>query len=191
MVRVSPEIQSEKDELRSYLKTLGRASSSEGHDGSPGFSALKQFLKKTQGIWGAFVALSSEPSVAETCQEMNHLQWAFPRIEGDAMEFRNVADPTREENFEKISFGIWQPKKEFPVVEKKQLAGVLVPGLAFDRKGGRIGRGKGHYDRFLADLSLIKIGVLFSQRLLEKIPRDGFDITMDYIVTEKEMIATR
>ncbi len=59
---------------------------------------------------------------------------------------------------------------------------VLVPGLAFTRTGKRLGRGKGFYDRYLADYPGIKIGLAFPEQLLEDIPTEAHDVPMDLVV---------
>jgi len=65
---------------------------------------------------------------------------------------------------------------------------IIVPGLAFDRRGNRIGHGKGHYDKFLAlQPKALKIGLSYDELVLGKIPKDKHDISMDMIVTEKEL----
>jgi 5-formyltetrahydrofolate cyclo-ligase len=62
---------------------------------------------------------------------------------------------------------------------------VIVPGLGFDRTGGRLGRGKGHFDRFLQDVvKAYKIGLAFKCQLLKEIPCDENDIKMDEVLTE-------
>lgn len=61
----------------------------------------------------------------------------------------------------------------------------LIPGLGFDRKGYRLGYGKGYYDKFLEDKEFLKIGLAFACQVQEKIPSDPWDIAMDIIVTEK------
>jgi 5-formyltetrahydrofolate cyclo-ligase len=65
---------------------------------------------------------------------------------------------------------------------------VIVPGVAFDRKGNRLGRGKGYYDKFLKDNKIPKIGVGFSFQLLDYVPTTRNDIKMDKIVTATEII---
>ena len=66
---------------------------------------------------------------------------------------------------------------------------VFVPGLAFDYKGARLGRGKGFYDRYLSSFKGVKVGVCHWTRFLTKpIPVDyGHDIFMDYILTDKHL----
>ena len=68
---------------------------------------------------------------------------------------------------------------------------VVIPGLAFDQRGGRLGRGAGHYDRFLANSELgplTKIGVCWSMQLVQEIPMDSHDILMDWICHERGAI---
>lgn len=60
----------------------------------------------------------------------------------------------------------------------------LVPGVGFTLKGGRLGRGKGFYDRFLEDHLGIRIGLAWSGQLKEDIPVESHDCHMDFIVTE-------
>jgi 5-formyltetrahydrofolate cyclo-ligase len=60
---------------------------------------------------------------------------------------------------------------------------VVVPGRAFDLKGHRLGRGKGHYDNFLKDLSSYKIGLCFAFQVLDYVPSEDFDITMNKIIS--------
>lgn len=64
---------------------------------------------------------------------------------------------------------------------------IIVPGIAFDRKGARIGFGKGCYDRLLENTNAVKIGYCYSFQICEEIPTEERDVAMDYIVTEKGM----
>lgn len=67
---------------------------------------------------------------------------------------------------------------------------ILVPGLAFDRQGHRMGRGGGFYDRWLEKYpSVKKIGVGFSCQLVPRVPREAHDARMDLLVTENETIS--
>ena len=62
---------------------------------------------------------------------------------------------------------------------------LLVPGLGFDLKGSRLGRGRGFYDRYLTERSVIKIGLAWTEQILDKIPMESHDSQMDFIITEK------
>jgi len=68
---------------------------------------------------------------------------------------------------------------------------VVTPGLAFDRRGFRVGRGRGFYDRFLArqDFKGVRCALCFHEQLLnEPIPSEEHDVPMDFIVTDREVI---
>ena len=65
---------------------------------------------------------------------------------------------------------------------------ILVPGLAFSEKGERLGRGKGFYDKYLSQYRGIKIGICFSEQLIENLPSEKHDETLDYIVTDERII---
>ena len=72
-------------------------------------------------------------------------------------------------------------------MEKADIDIVIVPGVAFDKKYNRMGYGKGYYDRFLKDMTALKIGVCHSFQLVDEIPSEPHDIKMDMIVTEREI----
>ena len=65
---------------------------------------------------------------------------------------------------------------------------IIIPGVAFDRKKNRMGRGKGYYDRFLSKMKAPKMGICFEFQLFDDIPNDENDVKMDYIVSENELI---
>lgn len=64
----------------------------------------------------------------------------------------------------------------------------IVPGLAFDRFGKRIGYGKGYYDRFLENFSGISLGLCYADFLTDKLPAEDTDISLDIIISDKEEI---
>lgn len=106
---------------------------------------------------------------------------AFPRTCGDMMEFYPV---TSLSDFVEGRFHIMEPMGEVPLRETEPF--VLVPGLGFDKKGNRMGYGKGFYDRYFARFpSCRKIGAAFETQLMEEIPSQSHDIVMDFVVTEK------
>lgn len=65
---------------------------------------------------------------------------------------------------------------------------IIVPGVAYDRRGNRIGRGKGFYDRLLRDSHAVTIGVAYDCQLVDEIEPDEFDVPVDYVITEKGII---
>ena len=80
------------------------------------------------------------------------------------------------------SFGILEPKN--PLEFDKSLIDVcIVPGLGFDKQGGRIGYGKGYYDRFLFGMDAYTIGLCHSELLLDSIPSGPHDIKVKKTIT--------
>lgn len=89
--------------------------------------------------------------------------------------------------FRKGLFGIKEPDSD-EMADYKEPDLIIVPGLAFARDGHRLGFGKGYYDRFLEKSEGYKIGLCYSFQLLPEIPTDSFDVSMDAVVTEKEIV---
>ncbi len=101
------------------------------------------------------------------------------------------------ENMEELELGMYrilEPRNELRTITSKHLQPsdldlVMVPGVAFDRNGGRTGHGKGYYDKLLqhARLDAPLIALAFECQMFEKIPAESHDIYMDKIVTENEV----
>lgn len=84
-------------------------------------------------------------------------------------------------------FGIMEPdSRELLVPEAGDL--LLVPGVAFDRRGYRLGRGGGYYDRYLAAHTGVTMGLCWGQMLIGQVPHTCYDVPVDYIVTETETV---
>jgi len=92
---------------------------------------------------------------------------------------------TGRENLIKGKFGITEPQGE--ALPPELIDAVLVPGVAFDRRGYRLGYGKGYYDRFLPKLrrGALTIGIAHSHQVVDEIPHSFHDYRLDYLVTEK------
>ena len=85
------------------------------------------------------------------------------------------------DDLEEGFFGILSPKNpvEFP---KSEIDFVIVPAIAFDKDGYRLGYGKGYYDRFLSDINPYRLGICKKELFLDKLPHDEFDIKMDKVL---------
>lgn len=89
------------------------------------------------------------------------------------------------------AYGIWEPDPDrCPQADPTRLEAVVLPGLAFDGRGGRLGYGGGYYDRFLAGLERrpLLVGVAFSLQVVACVPRENHDILLDYLVTEQGIL---
>lgn len=104
----------------------------------------------------------------------------LPRVISDTdMELRCY---TGRHDLQLGAYGILEPTGElFTVYDTIDVA--IVPGMAFDAEGYRLGRGKGYYDRFLTRVPyLYKIGLCFSWQMVDKVPHDKHDIVMDEVI---------
>ena len=79
-------------------------------------------------------------------------------------------------------FAVREPKKNTPKVELKDMDLLIVPSVAFDRKGNRVGYGKGFYDRVLVNFSGKSIGLAFTCQIIDKVPREKHDKKVDKIL---------
>lgn len=86
-------------------------------------------------------------------------------------------------------YGLMEPAAECPALTNKQLDLVLVPGLAFDPNGRRLGRGKGYYDRLLPQVTGEFCGVAIDWQVLPEVPAGPHDQRLDCILTPTRWIA--
>ena len=92
------------------------------------------------------------------------------------------------EELEEGSFGTKEPRADAPEILPHG-AVIFLPALAVDKKGYRLGYGKGYYDRYLAkcaDLKPFKVGVIYRELIFDEIPHDEYDIPCDVVVCEDE-----
>jgi 5-formyltetrahydrofolate cyclo-ligase len=110
---------------------------------------------------------------------------ALPRIEGaDLVPVAYIpGDPVRP-----TSFGALEPAGT-DTIDPAALDVVVVPGVAFDRSGRRVGYGGGYYDRFLRGIAAFRVGLAFSLQVIDgRLPAGSFDLPVHAIVTEEEEI---
>jgi len=86
------------------------------------------------------------------------------------------------------AYGIPEPTRVDPSYDIREIDIVLVPGVAFDRSGYRLGFGGGYYDTFLKQLEAQRVGLAFDFQLVEEVPRRAEDEKVDIIITENEII---
>jgi 5-formyltetrahydrofolate cyclo-ligase len=84
-------------------------------------------------------------------------------------------------------YGVLEPAQRV-VKDPATIDVALIPGVAFDERGHRLGRGAGYYDRFLAGLGCLKIGLCFETQLEMSVPHEAHDVVMDAVCTDKRLI---
>lgn len=135
---------------------------------------------KSAKIVGAYHAFGSEvrtDAIIEHAQALGK-KIALPSVEGNSLAFYELSSS---KYLVKGRFGIMEPLP-FGPVDKIDL--LIVPGIAFDKKGYRLGYGKGYYDKFLAKKKIFAIGLGYSFQLLEKLPTGKYDKKLDAVATE-------
>ncbi len=97
---------------------------------------------------------------------------------------------TDKNNMQTNIYGIYEPADDFSLPSQIECA--IVPGVAFDIKGNRIGFGAGYYDKYFSiNTHIFKIGLCYEFQLLDEICADDYDIPMDAVITEKRIIYTK
>lgn len=111
----------------------------------------------------------------------------YPVVAGDLLVFRSVDSLTR---FVPGRFGIPEPPPGEPEVTVGEIDLFLLPGVAFDLEGHRIGYGAGYYDRTLKrrNPEALLVGYCYDFQLVERVPRFDHDIVADVIVTEHRVV---
>lgn len=136
------------------------------------------------GFWPIKSEIDPRPLMARLAADGAHL--ALPRIDAGRLSFRRWREG---EALVPGGFGTSVPDVDAEPVDPDVL---LVPLAAFDRRGGRIGYGKGHYDTELARLSGLKpvrtLGLAFAVQEVATVPEEPHDRRLDAILTERELI---
>lgn len=109
----------------------------------------------------------------------------LPRVNGVDLEIL----PYEQSRLELGSFHIEEPTGD-DLVDPSILELIVTPGVAFDRKGTRLGRGKGYYDRLLATTKATKIGVAYHFQMIDELPAEPYDVPVDMVITDRDIYIT-
>lgn len=175
------EIASAKKQLRKIIRDA-RANGDEGyvcedqHDEHIVLHLADQGFRKI----AAYVAMEDEPCtdvLLGVCEEVG-IQVLVPRVSGDDLEWVLFDWDELEEG----EFGVPEPIGE---AESLQVEAMIIPALAVDRNGNRLGRGAGYYDRVLAELpsSVPVIALVHDAEFLEEVPAEDFDQRVTHVAT--------
>ena len=144
-------------------------------------------VRRLPGTVAAYYPMDDEIDVTGLTNRLPGWRWVFPRVEADdSLSFRD-----RDVPLETHRLGMRQPVGAGTDVPVSEIDLFLVPGIAFDRKGRRLGRGGGYYDRILQGrrADSVAIGVTIEDRLVSSVPVEPHDHVMDLIVTGTGVIS--
>jgi 5-formyltetrahydrofolate cyclo-ligase len=149
-------------------------------------------LPELEGVGSVMVyaALPSEIDPQPVAVELRRrgVKIAYPRIESPGVLGVHVVDDPVD--LVPGPFGLAQPDEQAPRVALHGIDAVIVPGVAFDELGMRLGYGGGYYDRLLPLLrpNCLRIGLAFDEQILSEIPAEEHDVAVDMVVTQTRVI---
>ncbi len=145
-------------------------------------NSLAKHLENCGGIWAAFMPLGSEPQITWSLVS-KEIQWCFPILQENQLSFMKMPRA-----FEKNSLGFSEPTGG-EIIQLSDIQGFVIPGVAFDREGHRLGRGQGYYDRTLKNYKGSIFGVCFHTALKDQVPTEDHDLKCHLILTENQSVA--
>lgn len=138
----------------------------------------------------AYAALPSEIDPAHAIWRLRArgAQIAYPRIESPGVLAMHLV--AHELELVSGPFGLAQPSEHAPRAARALVDAVILPGVAFDAQGRRLGYGGGYYDRLLPTLrpDCLRIGIAFDEQLLDRIPAEEHDAEVSILVTPSRVI---
>lgn len=185
---MDPGICGEKHALRQQVASRVRAM---GADQREQDSANARSLLKSQRLWTEaktvlfFAPLPLELDIWPLLVEgrLSGKTIALPRFSEPDQTYRACEVRDLAGDLCRGRFGIREPSVKCAEIPLKQLDLVLAPGVAFDVRGRRLGRGKGYYDRLLAAVRGSRCGVAFEQQMVAAVPVEPHDVSVDCILT--------
>lgn len=169
-----------KDEIREEIKTKREALDPVKKEkldklifekilGIPDYQKAKTVL--------VYMAFKNEVDIVELIRDK---QIVLPRVDGERLELYRIESL---DDLEEGAFGILEPKKTCKKINPDEIDIAFIPGVAFDKKGHRIGFGKGFYDRLNKKLKCQKIGIAYDFQIVEEIPFECHDVPVDLLIT--------
>lgn len=116
----------------------------------------------------------------------SHKHFFLPRVNGLNLEIL----PYDQSRLHLGAFNIEEPDGA-NLTDISEIEVVIVPAVAYDLHGNRVGRGKGYYDRLLADTNATKIGMAYDFQIFDEIDTDPFDIPVDIVITDRRHFIAR
>lgn len=183
---------SAKSELRSALRQLCRCIAPESLSHSAGdvmrrVESLPCFSPARRIV--LYNALPDELPTASMLEQWSRSKtMLLPRVAGEGvMEIVQY----HASELATGAYNILEPTGNEIVTDFLDSDVALIPGVAFDRLGNRLGRGKGYYDRFLRSFPGTAIGICPDFRLIDSIPAESHDVAMNYVITPSTTISIR
>lgn len=175
----------DKKELRKkYTKVRADVEDKEGKDRLIRKNLRElEIYKKAKSVF-VFISYKSEVDTRRIIEDIlaDGKKLLVPLVKGSemiAVEVKGIDD------LEPNKMGILEPKSGKEVTDVDL---TITPGLAFDKKGFRLGYGGGYYDKFFAKVDTIRMGIGYSDQYVESIVHEDYDKALEYLLTEEGLI---
>lgn len=153
---------------------------------------VASLLQNEEGVWALYSPMADEPDLTPlVSQPPGQVQWVLPRIEGEReLGFYKANDQTQ---LETNSWGLNQPVgMASEKVSLSEIKGFVIPALAYDGSGYRLGRGGGFYDQVLKNYNGRRVGVIFDLSFSRRpLPKDSFDEPVEVIISPKQWVEVK
>jgi 5-formyltetrahydrofolate cyclo-ligase len=133
-----------------------------------------------------YLSTRQEPSLTPLFALPN-IVWGLPRCQEQQLSW-HIYQPGDLASLEQGKYGIWEPKSSLPQISPEHVDLILVPAVACDHQGYRLGYGGGFYDRCLSQLiwqTLPTVGIVFDFAYLPALPHDTWDIPLQWVCTDR------
>jgi 5-formyltetrahydrofolate cyclo-ligase len=135
---------------------------------------------RSPGTVLTFLAMPSELDLSPLVEAHPGIRWAVTRSEpSGVLTVHPYTSP-----METHRYGFRQPVPTAERLDPETIDLVLVPGVLFDVRGGRLGHGAGYYDRFLPRVTAVTMGVTVERRVVDEIPMEAHDVRMQWLATD-------
>lgn len=143
---------------------------------------LKSDIYKNAKTIMSYISIKNEVSTSVINREIirSGKRLVLPIID----EFDNIISILSEGKLVKGKYNIPEPEDKSKTIPIDEIDIIIVPGVVFDRKGDRIGFGKGYYDKFMNSYTGIKAALAFDFQIVENIESEEYDIRVDYIFSD-------
>lgn len=142
---------------------------------------LKEYRDATSVLF--YVSTPEEVDTHDVIQQTLGLgkKVYLPKIKGEVLA---ICPLLTFEDLEPGEFGILEPCETATPTHPAEIDLIVIPGVAFDSKGNRLGHGKGHYDRLLKETHGFKVGLAFDEQVADELPTEEHDVPLDLLLTD-------
>ena len=140
-------------------------------------------IKNAEVILG-FISFRQEPDLISLYQQFPQKTWGFPRCVDRTLDWHQIQPTNFTESTQIGNFGILEPIPPLPTIDLTRVDVILVPAIACDRQGYRLGYGGGFYDRFLFNQTGFTIGIVFADFYREILPTEAWDLPTKAVCNE-------